>query len=127
MSKFDPSQLPNLRGLVAIVTGGHSGLFVAPIILVNTLTFVRGLGTTAELLRHGATVYIASRSRNKVEDSILLLKRKLVTVDVHFLACDLGDLESVKAAASEFIQSVPRVLVLGLLTSILEKNLSSTS
>jgi NAD(P)-dependent dehydrogenase (short-subunit alcohol dehydrogenase family) len=127
MSKFDPSQLPDLNGRVAIVTGGHSGLFVPLLIPVNTLTLPSGLGTTAELLRHGATAYTASRSREKVEAAMILLKEKHPTADVHFLACDLADLESVKAAAGEFIQSVPSPHVLSLLTSRLEKNPSSTS
>lgn len=106
MSKFEPSQLPNLAGQVAIVTGGHSGLFVLLPILQNMLTKSSGLGTTTELLRHGATVYIASRSRDKGEAAIKLLKLEQPTADVHLLTCDLGDLESVKTAAAEFIQYV---------------------
>jgi len=51
MSKFEPSQLPNLAGQVAIVTGGHSGLFVSLPILQNMLIKSSGLGTTTELLR----------------------------------------------------------------------------
>jgi NAD(P)-dependent dehydrogenase (short-subunit alcohol dehydrogenase family) len=111
MSKFEPSNLPNLSGQVAIVTGGHSGLLVVVPILRNMLTKFSGLGTTVELLRHGATVYIASRSRDKGEAAIKLLRLRQPTADVHFLACDLGDLEIVKTAADEFIQYVSRALI----------------
>ncbi|KIN00141.1 hypothetical protein OIDMADRAFT_29274 [Oidiodendron maius Zn] len=112
MSKFEPSQLPNLAGQVAIVTGGHSGLFVLLPILQNMLTKSSGPGTTTELLRHGATVYIASRSRDKGEAAIKLLKLEQPTADVHLLICDLGDLESVKSAAAEFIQQEHRLHIL---------------
>lgn len=108
MSKFEPSQLPDLTGMVAIVTGGHSGLLVIiPRLLISKiLTLFRGLGTTTELLRHGTAVYIASRSRDKVEAAIKVLKQNKPTAVVHCLACDLGDLDSVKTAAAEFLQSV---------------------
>jgi NAD(P)-dependent dehydrogenase (short-subunit alcohol dehydrogenase family) len=55
-------------------------------------------------------VYIASRSREKAELAFGDLKRDQADADVRFLACDLGDLESVKAAAAEFLQFVIRVL-----------------
>lgn len=54
-------------------------------------------------------MYIASRSREKADLAIGGLKRDQADADVRFLACDLGDLESVKAAAAEFLQCVTRV------------------
>ena len=109
MSEFDPSQLPSLTGRVAIATGGHSGLCDSTLnILPNILTLSSGLGTTTELLRHGAKVYIASRSRDKGRAAIALLKQEQATADVHFLPCDLSDLASVKTAASEFLLSATR-------------------
>jgi NAD(P)-dependent dehydrogenase (short-subunit alcohol dehydrogenase family) len=109
MSKFDPSQLPRLTGHIAIVTGGHSGLCDPTLdILPNMLTLFSGLGTTTELLRHGAKVYIASRSRDKGKAAIALLKQEQATADVHILLCDLSDLGSVKTAASEFLLSATR-------------------
>jgi NAD(P)-dependent dehydrogenase (short-subunit alcohol dehydrogenase family) len=56
-------------------------------------------------------VYIASRSKDKVEEAINLLRLKQPTVDVHFLACDLQDLESVKAAANEFIRYISELKI----------------
>lgn len=70
------------------------------------------MGTTTELLRHGAKVYVASRSKYKVEGAIKVIKQEKdqSAADVHFLPCDLGDLESVKQAAAEFLQFVLLVL-----------------
>jgi len=76
--------------------------------------FFRGLATTTELTRHGAKVYVASRSRTKVGAAIQSLKEKQPRADVHFLCVDLSDLESVKKGVEEFLsydsQSRTRIL-----------------
>lgn len=43
MSKFDPSQLPDLTGKVVIVTGGHSGLLVSLFFVLDMLTLFRAV------------------------------------------------------------------------------------
>ncbi|EED20092.1 short-chain dehydrogenase, putative [Talaromyces stipitatus ATCC 10500] len=81
------SFVPNLSGRVAIVTGGHAGL---------------GFGTSIELAKNGARVYIASRSAPKVEAVIQAIVAECPNADVHFLRLDLADLTSVVEAAQEF-------------------------
>jgi len=115
ISKFDPSQLPDLTGIVVIVTGGYSGLSDLFLLYIrNWLIFRRGLATTPELTRHGAKVYIASRSRTKVGAAIQSLKEKQPRADLYFLCVDLSDLESVKKGVEEFLsfdsQSRARIL-----------------
>ncbi|GAM39157.1 hypothetical protein TCE0_034r10471 [Talaromyces pinophilus] len=81
------SFMPSLLGKVAIVTGGHTGL---------------GFGTSIELAKHGARVYIASRSASKVEDARQAIVAECPDADVRFLPLDLADLASVVEAARTF-------------------------
>ncbi|KAL4994478.1 hypothetical protein BDV10DRAFT_203806 [Aspergillus recurvatus] len=60
MGNNPPVAISNLSGKVAIVTGGHSGL---------------GFGTSIELAKHGARVYIATRSARKFDEA----KREILT------------------------------------------------
>ncbi|CAI7620626.1 retinol dehydrogenase [Penicillium manginii] len=79
--------IPALAGNVAIITGGHTGL---------------GFGTSIELAKHGARVYIASRSEAKFKDA----KRDIIAehpeADIRLLKLDLADLDSVREAAEWF-------------------------
>ncbi|GKZ84462.1 hypothetical protein AnigIFM56816_009795 [Aspergillus niger] len=83
--------IPELAGKVVIVTGGHTGL---------------GFGTSIELARHGARVYIASRSQTRFEHA----RRDIIAecsereVDVRFLNLDLSSMSSVRHAAEQFIR-----------------------
>ncbi|GLA41716.1 hypothetical protein AnigIFM63309_009814 [Aspergillus niger] len=83
--------IPELTGKVVIVTGGHTGL---------------GFGTSIELARHGARVYIASRSQTRFEHA----RRDIIAecsereVDVRFLNLDLSSMSSVRHAAEQFIR-----------------------
>ncbi|KAJ5127076.1 Glucose/ribitol dehydrogenase [Penicillium atrosanguineum] len=79
----------DLSGKVAIVTGGHTGL---------------GFGTSVELAKRGARVYIASRSASKTEESKNEIRQEFPAADVHFLPLDLADLDSVRQAAEKFAQ-----------------------
>ncbi|GKZ62104.1 hypothetical protein AnigIFM49718_009174 [Aspergillus niger] len=85
--------IPELTGKVVIVTGGHTGL---------------GFGTSIELARHGARVYIASRSQTRFEHA----RRDIIAecsereVDVRFLNLDLSSMSSVRHAAEQFIRCV---------------------
>ncbi|KAJ5279226.1 retinol dehydrogenase [Penicillium angulare] len=72
--------LPDLTGKVAIVTGGHTGL---------------GFGTSIELAKHGARVYIASRSAAKFKDAEREVALECPEADVRFLELNLADLNSV--------------------------------
>ncbi|XP_044716989.1 short chain dehydrogenase domain-containing protein [Hirsutella rhossiliensis] len=68
---------PNVNGYVAIVTGGNSGI---------------GYKTALQLAKRGARVYIASRSRDRVDQAIAAMKTGADTLDVQFLSLDLQDL-----------------------------------
>lgn len=79
--------LPDLTGRIALVTGANTGI---------------GRVTAVELARAGATVYLACRSRERTEPVL----REIAAMGkgaAHFLALDLGDLESVRACAQAFL------------------------
>ena len=88
---------------MAIVTGGNSGI---------------GKEITRQLARHGATVYMASRTelraRNAVEE---LLKTYPDIMEkggkIEFLKLDLADLKSCQAAANEFLKKEERLDIIG--------------
>ncbi|KAJ5498232.1 Glucose/ribitol dehydrogenase [Penicillium expansum] len=81
--------IPDLAGKVAIVTGGHTGL---------------GFGTSIELAKHGARVYIASRSAAKFKDAEQDILSEYPKADVRFLMLDLADLNTVREATERFAQ-----------------------
>ncbi|KAJ6016408.1 retinol dehydrogenase [Penicillium herquei] len=83
------SSIPDLSGKVAIVTGGHTGL---------------GFGTSIELAKNGARVYIAGRSLSKAKQAKNDILKEFPSADIHFLSLDLADLDSVRRAADEFTQ-----------------------
>jgi NAD(P)-dependent dehydrogenase (short-subunit alcohol dehydrogenase family) len=70
------------------------------------LTLKRGFGTSVELAKHGARVYIASRSGSKAEEAKNDILKEFPSADIHFLPLDLTDLESVRQAADKFTQYV---------------------
>ncbi|KAL5047902.1 hypothetical protein BDW71DRAFT_196339 [Aspergillus fruticulosus] len=89
MSNNSYEFIPDLRGKVAIVTGGHTGL---------------GFGTSIELAKHGARVYIASRSAAKFKVAERDILSECPEADVRFLVLDLADLNNVREAAEVFAQ-----------------------
>ncbi|KAF8442815.1 hypothetical protein L210DRAFT_3445398 [Boletus edulis BED1] len=95
-SRFDVSDIPDLTGKVIVVTGANTGI---------------GKETAKALLQHNAKVYIAARDQAKSENAIHELKTSTGNEAV-FLKLDLGNLESVKAAAEEFLSKETRLDVL---------------
>ncbi|CEJ62868.1 Putative Retinol dehydrogenase [Penicillium brasilianum] len=89
MSNNSHDFIPDLTGKVAIVTGGHTGL---------------GFGTSIELAKYGARVYIASRSATKFNDAKRIILSEFPKADVRFLTLDLTNLDSVQAAAEKFTE-----------------------
>ncbi|KAJ5106808.1 retinol dehydrogenase [Penicillium angulare] len=87
MGDLSQESLPDLTGKVVIVTGGHTGL---------------GFGTSIELAKHGARVYIASRSAAKFKSAERDITFECPEADVRFLALNLADLNSVREAAKCF-------------------------
>ncbi|KGO66116.1 Glucose/ribitol dehydrogenase [Penicillium expansum] len=92
--------IPDLAGKVAIVTGGHTGLDE---FLISSIPH-SGFGTSIELAKHGARVYIASRSAAKFKDAEQDILSEYPKADVRFLMLDLADLKTVREAAERFVQ-----------------------
>ncbi|KAF2005530.1 NAD(P)-binding protein [Amniculicola lignicola CBS 123094] len=85
---FHPDSLPNLDGKTFIVTGGNSGI---------------GYHTVAYLAKHGAHVYMGSRSLGKGNTAIADIKKAQPSARIALLQMDLMDLTSVVAAAKRFL------------------------
>ncbi|KDN42500.1 NAD(P)-binding protein [Tilletiaria anomala UBC 951] len=113
MGKFSITDLPDLSGKVAIVTGGTNGL---------------GEISVRNLALKGAKVYFTARSESKARATIEraqanfdTLKSKAnkegVTVkgeelDLRILQCDLTDMSTVQAAAQDFLSKEERLDIL---------------
>ncbi|KAH8097034.1 NAD-P-binding protein [Cristinia sonorae] len=89
--------VPNLEGKVIIVTGGNAGL---------------GFATVQHLVRHGAKIYMASRSKEKVEAAIAKLDLREGAGSVEWLELDLGDPRKAKASAEKFLEKEARLEIL---------------
>lgn len=82
--------MTDLRGRVAIVTGANTGI---------------GRVTALELARRGAEVVLACRSAQKAHPVIDEIKASTGNEAVELLELDLGDFDSVRAAAERFLDS----------------------
>jgi retinol dehydrogenase-12 len=78
----------SLRGRVALVTGANTGI---------------GLVTARELARRGARVFLACRSAERAQHAADTIRAALAHAEVDTLALDLGDLDSVRACARDFL------------------------
>lgn len=81
------SDIPDLAGKVAIVTGANSGI---------------GFETARVLAARGAKVVVACRSPEKGKAAAQSLHDEFSEADARYAALDLADLSSVKAFAEEF-------------------------
>lgn len=97
MPSFKSTDIPDLTGRVAIVTGGNSGL---------------GEVSCLELARKGAKVYMASRTESKAQDAIAKIKQAVPNADIHFLQLDLTELAAVRKAAEDYISRETRLDIL---------------
>ena len=101
-ASYNPSKdIPDQTGKVFLVTGAYSGI---------------GYVTTKELARHGAKVYLACRSEDRALAAIEKLEGEVSEIKgkdrLHFIQVDMGNMQSVKRAAAEFIQKEKRLDVL---------------
>uniref|UniRef100_A0A8D2DLD6 Dehydrogenase/reductase 13 n=1 Tax=Sciurus vulgaris TaxID=55149 RepID=A0A8D2DLD6_SCIVU len=87
----------SLRGRTAVVTGANSGI---------------GKMTALELARRGARVVLACRSRERGEAAAFDLRQGVGTMRSIFMALDLAVLASVRAFATAFLRSEPRLDIL---------------
>ncbi|XP_006874294.1 PREDICTED: dehydrogenase/reductase SDR family member 13 [Chrysochloris asiatica] len=89
--------IANLRGRTAVVTGANSGI---------------GKMTALELARRGARVVLACRSRERGEAAAYDLRQESGNNEIIFMALDLASLASVRAFATAFLSSEPRLDIL---------------
>ncbi len=80
------SDIPDLTGRVAVVTGGNGGL---------------GLQTVRQLAAHGAQVIIGARNLAKGEAARKLIESEVPEASIEIRSLDLGSLASVAAFAAE--------------------------
>ena len=91
------SDIPNLTGRTAVVTGANSGL---------------GLESARALAAAGAHVVMAARNREKAEAARNDVVASTPDASVELVDLDLGSLDSVKAAAAAVVAAHPSVDIL---------------
>jgi len=92
---WTPERLGALTGKTYVMTGANAGV---------------GFQAARILLSKGATVVMLNRSADKSADAITALKDEFgAGADVSFIRMDLSDLASVRAAASQALNTVPRI------------------
>lgn len=84
----DRAALP-LADAVVLITGANAGI---------------GRATAVELARRGARLFLAGRSEAKMRPAIDAIARETPAASPEFLALDLGDLESVRRCAADFLR-----------------------
>jgi NAD(P)-dependent dehydrogenase (short-subunit alcohol dehydrogenase family) len=88
------SDIPDLSGKVAVVTGGNGGL---------------GLETSRQLAAHGAHVVVGARNLDKAEAARTTILATVSNASLEIRQLDLGSLKSVAAFASAVKAAHPRV------------------
>ncbi len=88
------SDIPDLTGKVAVVTGGNGGL---------------GFETSLELARHGATVIIGARDLDKADWARRRILAQVPSASLEIRALDLASLASVARFAAEVRAAHPRI------------------
>ncbi|KAG8982499.1 hypothetical protein FRB93_008017 [Tulasnella sp. JGI-2019a] len=100
--RYDPAtDIPDLRGKVALVTGGNTGI---------------GYQTVAQFVNHGAKVYMGSRTESRAAAAIAQLQAEGFLAEgkgqVEWLPIDLSTPASTKLAAEEFLKRETRLDIL---------------
>ena len=85
--RWTASDIPDLTGKTAIITGGNSGV---------------GFESAVELARNGATTVIACRSASRGESALGRIKESAPSGQTRLMPLDLGDLASIDAFAESF-------------------------
>jgi NAD(P)-dependent dehydrogenase (short-subunit alcohol dehydrogenase family) len=87
MAPWTIEQIPDLQGRTALVTGANSGI---------------GLETARVLADRGAHVVLGCRSETKAAAAMAVIRATVPDARLEFLALDLSDLDSVRAAVAAF-------------------------
>lgn len=95
--KWTESDIPNLYGRLAVVTGANSGI---------------GFEATRALASHGAHVLMAVRSVERGETAKNELLQQIPNANLDVLALDLSDLESVRRFATLFLKQFSKLSLL---------------
>lgn len=92
---WTPERIGSLEGKIYLITGANSGT---------------GFEASKILLSKGAKVVMLNRNPQKSNDAIAALKQELGNdVDVSFIRVDLGEQASVRKAADEILETIPRI------------------
>lgn len=92
---WTPERIGSLKGKTYLVTGANSGT---------------GFEASKILLTKGAKVVMLNRNPKKTDDAIAALKQELGNnVEVSFILMDLAEQASVRKAAEEVLESIPRI------------------
>lgn len=94
---WDTSDIPDLTGKVAVVTGANGGL---------------GLESAKDLAGAGAHVVMAARTKEKAKAAYDEILSDHPDASLEIVRLDLGSLESVRAAAAEISEKHPRIDIL---------------
>ena len=94
MSTFNIESAPSQKGKIAIVTGANIGL---------------GFETAIGLVKKGAKVIMACRSKEKAEAAIKEILKRVPGAELEFMALDLNSLKSVRAFANNYSEKYDRL------------------
>ena len=95
--KWKASDIPDLKGKIALVTGANSGI---------------GYQTSLELARKGAHVVLASRNKDKGYAAMDKIKSVIPGADLQMMKLDLANIESIKHFADAFIEEYEKLDIL---------------
>lgn len=95
LNGWTPERLGSLEGKTYVITGANAGA---------------GFEASRLLLAKGAKVVMLNRNADKSSAAITTLKEEFgATADVSFIRMDLAELASVRDAAAEVLNTVPRI------------------
>lgn len=97
MMSWNTTDIPNLSGKVAIVTGANSGI---------------GLESARALAGAGAHVVLAARNQTKAQTALEGILKEHPAASLEIVPLDLGSLDSVQAAAAAISEAHPVVDIL---------------
>lgn len=95
--KWTSSDIPDLSGKIALVTGANSGL---------------GYYTSLELARKGAHVVMAARNKEKGLAALEKIRSEIPDADLQFMKLDLANIEVIKHFADSFIEEYEKLDIL---------------
>lgn len=95
--KWSRSDMPDLHGKTAVITGGNTGL---------------GFKTALELVRAGAKVVIGSRSLENGAQAIKRIQAEIPQAQISFSQLELTDPTSVKTFAQDYLDDHDRLDIL---------------